>query len=162
MINEENLINDGLHECKNNGGDTWTYNQGIILGALAELYQATGNLTYITEARKIADAVIRSSVLNDQYGILWEPCFESEPDCGPNAPCFKGIFIRNLGELDRVIQERPYTSYILKQAESIYAKNRTPLDQYGLFWSGPVDFPDASRQQSAVDALLAAEIASQK
>jgi predicted alpha-1,6-mannanase (GH76 family) len=162
MINEENLINDGLHECRNNGQETWTYNQGVILGGLVELYQATGNMTYLTEARKIADAVIRSTHLNDEYGILWEPCFASEPDCGPNAPCFKGIFIRNLAELDRVLENRPYTPYILKQAESIYEKNRNPLDQYGLKWSGPLDFPDASRQQSAVDALLAAEMASRK
>lgn len=27
-----------------------------------------------------------------------------------------------------------------------------------LFWSGPLDFPDASRQQSALDALIAAEV----
>ncbi|CAL8138208.1 unnamed protein product [Orchesella dallaii] len=159
MINQENLINDGLHECRNNGGETWTYNQGVVLGGLVELYIGTGNMTYVDEARKIADAVLRSTNLNDEYGILWEPCFESEPDCGPNAPCFKGIFIRNLGELDRIIPERPYTSYILKQAESIYLKNRNALDQYGLFWSGPLDFPDASRQQSAVDTLLAAEMA---
>lgn len=156
MINSENLINDGLHECRNNRGDTWTYNQGIILGGLVELYQAEGNLTYITEARAIADAVIASKVLNDGYGVLWEPCFQSEPDCGPNAPCFKGIFMRNLAELDRVLEDRPYSAYIRKQADSNYLKNRNDLNQYGLFWSGPLDFPDASRQQSAVDALLAA------
>jgi len=158
MINSENLINDGLHECRNNGQETWTYNQGVILGGLVELYNATGNQTYLDEARKIADAVIASTHINDKYGVLWEPCFASEPDCGPNAPCFKGIFIRNLGELDRVLPARPYSPYIHHQAQSNFRYNRNPLNQYGIFWSGPLDFPDASRQQSAVDALLAAEI----
>lgn len=92
MINDENLINDGLHECKNNRQETWTYNQGVILGGLVELFQATKNETYVDEARKIADAVLRSTHLNDEHGVLYEPC--TEEDCGPNAPCFKGIFIR--------------------------------------------------------------------
>src|SRR5712692_2445717 len=42
MINREHLINDGLTKdgsCRNNGQRTWTYNQGVILGGLVELYQ---------------------------------------------------------------------------------------------------------------------------
>jgi predicted alpha-1,6-mannanase (GH76 family) len=46
MINSESLVNDGLEKergqlaggrCTNNGRTTWTYNQGVILGGLAEL-----------------------------------------------------------------------------------------------------------------------------
>ena len=34
MINADNLVNDGLDaSCKNNKRTTWTYNQGVILGA---------------------------------------------------------------------------------------------------------------------------------
>ncbi len=45
MINAQNLMNDGLtstnpNACTNNGGTTWTYNQGVILGGLVELYKA--------------------------------------------------------------------------------------------------------------------------
>lgn len=72
MFNSENLINDGLDDaCRNNGGFTWSYNQGVILGGLVELFTATGNQTYINEARAIADAVLRSSVLNPS-GILFD------------------------------------------------------------------------------------------
>ena len=40
MINGQWLINDGLSSsCENNGGTTWTYNQGVILGALVRLWQ---------------------------------------------------------------------------------------------------------------------------
>ncbi|MDP9394061.1 MAG: glycoside hydrolase family 76 protein, partial [Actinomycetota bacterium] len=35
MINSSNLVNDGLNaSCQNNNDVTWTYNQGVILGAL--------------------------------------------------------------------------------------------------------------------------------
>ena len=30
MINAQNLVNDGLNGCANNGQTTWTYNQGVI------------------------------------------------------------------------------------------------------------------------------------
>lgn len=100
MFNDENLINDGLHECRNNGQETWTYNQGVVLGALVELYRATDEGIYIDEARKVADAVLRSTHLNDEHGVLYEPC--TVADCGPDAPCFKGIFIRFLKNFSRL------------------------------------------------------------
>lgn len=42
MINAEWLVNDGLNSsdpksCTNNKGITWTYNQGVLLGGLADL-----------------------------------------------------------------------------------------------------------------------------
>jgi predicted alpha-1,6-mannanase (GH76 family) len=36
LIGPDGLVNDGLTAaCQNNGGTTWTYNQGVILGGLA-------------------------------------------------------------------------------------------------------------------------------
>ena len=44
MINGSNLVNDGLTaRCDNNHGTTWTYNQGVILAGLSQLYRATKN-----------------------------------------------------------------------------------------------------------------------
>ena len=41
MINSSHLVNDGLTaSCKNNGRTAWSYNQGVILGGLADLYQS--------------------------------------------------------------------------------------------------------------------------
>jgi predicted alpha-1,6-mannanase (GH76 family) len=45
MINSGNMINDGLNAtnpgaCTNNKRATWSYNQGVILGGLVELYEA--------------------------------------------------------------------------------------------------------------------------
>ena len=43
MIGAGGLVNDGLTAaCENNGGVTWTYNQGVVLGGLAALHEITG------------------------------------------------------------------------------------------------------------------------
>ena len=57
MINDQNLINDGLNRnCENNRRTTWSYNQGVILGGLTELYKSTGNEQYLKQAVTLADA----------------------------------------------------------------------------------------------------------
>jgi hypothetical protein len=74
MINASSLINDGLRYgsdpsvCNNPGDTTWTYNQGIVLGGLAELYEATGDSTLLASAEPIADATLAK--LTDNSGIL--------------------------------------------------------------------------------------------
>ena len=57
-----------------------SYNQGVILGALTELSRATGDDSYITTAKTIADAAIAN--LTDANGILHDVC---EPDCGADG-----------------------------------------------------------------------------
>ncbi|NGO07242.1 glycoside hydrolase family 76 protein [Streptomyces sp. HC44] len=157
MINSDHLVNDGLQtqsgSCASNGGTTWTYNQGVVLGGLAELYKATGDRTLLTRARQIADAVIGSGTLSPN-GILTEPC-EADGTCNADQASFKGIFARNLGELDRVLPGHPYHGYLVTQADSIYAHARNGADQYGLNWAGPFDSADISRQTSAVSLLTA-------
>lgn len=153
MINAEGLVNDGLDgACRNNGATTWTYNQGVVLGALVELHRATGDATLLSRARGLADASTGSPALNFG-GVLREPC---EADgCGADGPSFKGIYARNLGELDRALPDHPYRGYLRRQADAL-AGSRNTLDQYGLRWAGPFDAADAARQHSALDALTAA------
>jgi predicted alpha-1,6-mannanase (GH76 family) len=155
VINSDNLVNDGINtrgDCRNNGDVTWTYNQGVIIGGLVELSKATGDANYINRARQIADAVIASNYLSPN-GILREPC--EGGDCGGDGPSFKGAFIRNLGELNRALSNRPYSNYIQNNVRAIY-ENRNSLDQYGLHYAGPFDKADAARQHSALEAMSAA------
>jgi predicted alpha-1,6-mannanase (GH76 family) len=157
MINGQHLVNDGLAtqsgSCDSNHGTTWTYNQGVILGGLSELYRATRNPSYLTSARQIADAVIASPDLSPG-GILTEPC-EAAGTCNADQAAFKGIFARNLGALNRVLPGRPYERYLLRQANSAYANDRTDTDQYGLSWRGPFDVTSLARQESAASLLIA-------
>lgn len=153
MINEENLINDGLdgETCENNRDVTWSYNQGIILGALTELHRATSEDSFLEQARILADASTANADLNPD-GVLTEPC---EPDCGADGPSFKGVYVRNLAELTGELPGRTYQEYLHRQAETAYASTRNRFDQYGLRWAGPLSHLSAATQHSAAEAQTA-------
>lgn len=156
MVNKQLLVNDGLDPatCRNNGDTTWTYNQGVLLGALVALDRATGDDRYLIRAKLFADASTSSEALNVD-GVLTEPCEAS--GCDVNGPSFKGIYVRNLGELNRALDNHPYDDYLVFQATTAYDNDRTPDDEYGLHWAGPVGQINGATQQSAVDLLVAAQ-----
>ncbi|BCJ52735.1 hypothetical protein Asp14428_42100 [Actinoplanes sp. NBRC 14428] len=151
MINSSNLVNDGINlsTCRNNGDVTWTYNQGVLINALVQLNRLTGDANALTVARRVADAATTSTYLNSG-GILREP---NEPDqCSGDGVSFKGPFVRGLGVLNAVAG-RPYDAYLRRQADSAYAKNRTPFDAYGSHWAGPYVSTNHSCQHSVLDLL---------
>ena len=153
MINSQYNINDGisLETCHSNNGTVWSYNQGVILGGLLELHTAAPNQTYLIIAERIALAGI--NFLSDSNGILHDPC---EPNCGNDAPQFKGIFLRNLQKLQLAVPNDRFKTFINANADSIWRNDRAPGDQLGLLWSGPFMGATASTQSSAADALVAA------
>jgi predicted alpha-1,6-mannanase (GH76 family) len=153
MINGDNLINDGLTaDCKNNGMKAWTYNQGVILGALVELSKATGDKSLLTKASTIATAAITQL---SRDGVLYEGC---EPDCGADGAQFKGVFMRNLRELQLVAPQEAFKNFLLKNADAIWARDRNNKNQLGPTWNGPVADATASTHSSAMDALVAAVV----
>lgn len=148
MINSQHLVNDGLNRsCENNGRTTWSYNQGVIVGGLTELYKTTGETNYLTEATAIADAAI--ATLNDGNGILREPC-ESGGCGGGDVPQFKGIFVQNLAGLYDLTRNPAYYRFLVSNARSVWTNDRDGLNHFGLRWSGPIDSVDAARHSSAM------------
>ncbi|KAF9900796.1 hypothetical protein EC991_006882 [Linnemannia zychae] len=157
MINGQNLINDGLDgNCKNNGLQTWTVNQGVILGALVELSKSQPGGEVLNTARVLAKAAIKA--LSNQNGILVEidKCEMQASACGFDAKQFKGVFVRNLGYLNQVINDEEIRAFILKNADSIWSKNRDVNNKMGVAWAGPVIAVNGASHGSALDALVAA------
>ena len=159
MIGASGLVNDGLTAaCENNGGITWTYNQGVILGGLAALHEISGDRGYLEQGESIADAALAqlaSPPWASPPGILAEPGEAGLAAKGDHTQ-FKGIFVRNLGAFCRSSPRPGYRSFILANARSIWDNARNTDNQFGQRWGGPFDQADASRQSSALDALNAA------
>ena len=154
MINAQNLVNDGLtstnpNACTNNGGNAWTYNQGVILDGLVELYKADQDPTLLPQAEAIASAAIAN--LTNSSGILIEKSVS-----GGDAPQFKGIFLRSLAALYAAAPNTQYKTFAEANATSILVHDQNAASQFGALWQGPFDSADATRQTSALDALIAA------
>jgi predicted alpha-1,6-mannanase (GH76 family) len=139
MINEKNLINDGLTvnsngTCVNNGQNTWSYNQGVILGGLVELSCASGNTSLLTDVTTITKAAL--ALVSDAQGIIHESN-RCEHFCGSDGSQLKGIFVRNLNYLHAMAPQDAFRSAIMANAESIWRNNCDGSNRLGINWSGP-------------------------
>ena len=155
LINSENLINDGLDKdtCQNNGANVWSYNQGVILGALVELNKAAPDPALLTTANTLAGAAVPH--LSDANGVIHDVC-DGNDSCGKDGDQFKGIFIRNLAELNAVSPSDAYAQAVTKSADSILANDHNGDGQFGVNWSGPSTGENAATHSSAMDAVVAA------
>jgi predicted alpha-1,6-mannanase (GH76 family) len=152
MFNTDNLINDGLtKDCKNNGRNTWSYNQGVVLGGLVELSRATRDAGTLTTANTIAHAAIHKLV--DKNGVLHDA---SEPHCSGDTVQFKGIFVRNLLDLQKASPQDEYASFVRVNADSVWNKARLPGQGFSCSWTGPAEDRGAGATTSALAPLLGA------
>ncbi|KAJ4270273.1 hypothetical protein NW762_001949 [Fusarium torreyae] len=157
LINEKGLINDGLtDDCKNNGLQTWSYNQGVILGGLVELAIATGDKAYTEKAHKIAYAAIKELTNDDGILIETDDCELKDGHCGTDGQQFKGVFVRNIRYLNTVSPKALYRRFITKNAISIWRHARSDDNKLGVSWTGPYIEATGPSHSSALDALVAA------
>jgi predicted alpha-1,6-mannanase (GH76 family) len=160
LINNSHLINDSLNTSCSNDGSTgvWTYNQGVILGALCELFLSTGQQPLLDKAQQIADALItqqmKGNISGVVNGILTE-YNDSDTTAAVDNKQFKGIFIRNLGYLYKLRPLARYRAFILNNANSALA-HMNSSNQFGGNWAASVDQADFVRQTSGLDLLNAA------
>jgi predicted alpha-1,6-mannanase (GH76 family) len=160
LIGPASLINDGLSAtCVNNGGPTWTYNQGVILGGLGAMFEITGDRAYLNTGQAIANATLTNLITAAAAGtpgILTESCEAAFGGCSGDQVQFKGVFMRNLHDLWLRTNQPTYREFILSNAASIWNKSKNASNQFGARWTGPFDQADAGRQSSALDPLIAA------
>ncbi len=150
MINASNFVNDGLNSaCQNNNGTTWTYNQGVILGALVELWRINGNRGYLFKAEQIAEATINNQVYAG--GILKEPACETTSCGGGDHLIFKGPFVQGLARLYNADRgNKPaYATFLNNNANSVWNTSRNGNNTLGFIWKGPVGSPDMATHTAA-------------
>lgn len=155
MINADHLVNDGLDaRCANNGETAYTYNQGVILGALAELYEATGTAAYLDQAAQLALASTRYSTTPGH--VLHEPGDTLSQD----GQSFKGIYIRHLALLAPLLrdpaQRRALETFIQDNARRVWETRDRRSGRLDAYWDGEGTAYGAAAQGSGIDAFNAA------
>lgn len=150
LVNAAGLVNDGLTgDCRNNGQTVWTYNQGLAIGGLAEVWRATGETRFLDAARRLADAGI-AGLTRD--GVLTESCDIGQHTCDDNQKQFKGIFMRYLDDLNRMTGA--YQQFARRQSDSVWATDRDALNRIGQRWAGGTpNQVDWRTQASGLDAV---------
>lgn len=152
LIASNNLVwNDlNLNGCTPEG-TAFTYDSGVIIGALVEMHKLTGNGMYLTTATKLAKGAL--SGLVDSNGILTEDGYPTSDD---TRAMFKGVFARNLIYLQQAAPDSSYVSFLQKNADSIWSNARTSSGTFAADWQGPQNLVDIGSSCSAVDCLVAA------
>ena len=154
MRNDSALYNDGLDDsCRNNNGWTWSYNQGVILGGLKEIYLLTGDERYLLSAKQTALSAIEH--LSDKGGILTDPCGLG---LTVNSVQFKGIFIRYLSELNVILKDDLISGYILHNADGIWNNAQDGKHRFDGFWAGPYKKWWGGATGVALDLMNAAQM----
>jgi predicted alpha-1,6-mannanase (GH76 family) len=133
----------------------YTYNYGLVIGAGLELYKATKDGAYLTDAIKTANAAINDPELSPG-GILKD---EGQGDGG----LFKGVFVRYLTSLIN-LQELPaadrdkFVSFLKFNAQTLYTKgiSRPALAVSSAWSKAPLANTDLTTQLSGMMLIEAA------
>lgn len=155
MLNTEIYqIEDGLgKDGQPNRNQHYTYNQGVALAVLTEMYELTQQSSYLEMAEKIAQATLTRLVTED--GVLREKNARTEPSA--DGVQFKGIFIRHLGYLYRVTHRQVYADFIRHNAQSIITRNYdTASHSLGCYWYGPFHKVQSAANACALECLIEA------
>ncbi|KAF2131183.1 glycoside hydrolase family 76 protein [Dothidotthia symphoricarpi CBS 119687] len=153
VINADRLINDGIDKssCKNDGRNTFTYNQGVILAGLSELARAKGDGDLIQHAYNIANAVI--SRLTKDNNILNEPVGNV---LDIQSALFKGVFVRGLSVLNENKPQQAYTDFLKNNANAAWSRARKSNGVIAEKWQGGSNNANAASHAAGIDVLVAA------
>ncbi|KAI5295952.1 hypothetical protein KEM52_006329 [Ascosphaera acerosa] len=121
-------------------GTMYTYNQGVILGAAAELYTYKQDHRYLDLAGKIADAAIKPGSPFMHDGVFGDAC-DVDQSCSGDGEEFKGPFVRDLRLLWLQDKKEAWRDFLGSQADSIWSNDMKRTGNgtcsLGLYWAGP-------------------------
>jgi predicted alpha-1,6-mannanase (GH76 family) len=110
------LVADHIDLAGNVDPHTWSYNQGAMIAAGVQLYESTGDRSYLEDAERTADASLEE---------IGDPLASGEP------PVFLAIFYRDLLELTRAVSGRNDRAALERFADEAWERARSP--KTGLF-----------------------------
>jgi predicted alpha-1,6-mannanase (GH76 family) len=159
MRNPSGLVWDALYEAGERSctpRTIWSYSQGVILGAIAEMHRATTNSQLrqrlLESGRRVANAAITANpqrapaerlvyapraVQSPLFGVLREECEEGFDHCGQmnkedgefnQGVTFKGVFMRNLREFYDLDRSLGQTPLVAKMRAFLVRQRATLLD----------------------------------
>jgi hypothetical protein len=161
LLNSQGLYADGFHirdyrtnksatTCNERNEMVYTYNQGVILSGLRDLWIATSNRTYLSDGHELVQNVIRATgyrethedgvqdVLEEDkwhglgsHGILTELC-DPTGQCNQDGQTFKGIFFHHLTAFCEPLPRTPVTpgrTYGASEEEAIL-EHRNKCESY--------------------------------
>ncbi|MBM7788223.1 glycoside hydrolase family 76 protein [Tenggerimyces flavus] len=120
----------------------WSYNQGVMIGAGALLYRATGNRKYLAQAEETAKAALAFYAEDERY-------FDQPAR-------FHAIFFANLLQLSTIRPNSQYRKAMEWYANESYKRFRDPAT--GLYKFEGADRPVTLLEQSGmirIEAMLA-------
>jgi hypothetical protein len=119
----------------------WSYNQGVMIGAGALLYQATGQQRYLAEARDTATRALAYYAENERY--FAQPAR------------FHAIFFANLLRLSTLMPDSAYRTAMEWYADESYRRFRDPATGlYRFAGASPVTLLEQSGM-IRIEAMLA-------
>ena len=90
-------------------------------------------------------------------GILTEPACAPASTCHYGQGLFKGAYIDNLYYLFSITRNERYAGFILRNARSIWRRDRNGSYQFGFSWNGRQTYYSISTEDSGTDAEIAAK-----
>jgi hypothetical protein len=144
MLAPNGLYWDHIDLAGNIEKTQWSYNQGVMLGAGALLFKATGERRYLDDAKSVAKASLAFYGSEDR---LWK-----------QPTRFNSIYFKNLLILDSVAPDRSYHATIQATmqayADRAWNEARDPATGLFHFAEGPVQLLEQSGMVQ-IEALLA-------
>jgi predicted alpha-1,6-mannanase (GH76 family) len=136
---------------------SFTYNEGLFIGAVVELAQATGDTSNMPLAHKVAGYMMGHEIETTALGTIL-----SDGQCSGDGDMFKGIGMRYLRELYAAdTTHTEYRDFLQRSADAAWTLARDPSSgDISCDWAGPFDAATGvvgSLGSAAVGVAAAAE-----
>ncbi|KAK4539678.1 hypothetical protein LTR36_010441 [Oleoguttula mirabilis] len=114
FTNAQGLVVDGFHisdnqtTCDERDEMVYTYNQGVLLSGLRQLWEATGDTSYLTDAHGYVETAINATgwyAHSPEQAVQWaglgrngimEDYCDAPANCSQDNQVFKGIYFHHL------------------------------------------------------------------